>query len=152
MKELLRSFNTIREIKVQGFIILSRSGSTFLRSRALSTPLVCSIVLPLTFVIWNRPTLLSFKDVLTIIATSSSSLAWFLSHLQMVSDFPLNQVKLPASFSKPMIHLLYFDLGFWIKSFKKFQSFTVSMETGSAPYFWHNILLSFQSGPWFCNM
>ena len=154
MKELLWSFNTIREIKVQGFIILSRSGSTFLRSRALSTPLVCSIVLPLTFVIWNRPTLLSFKDVLTIIATSSSSLAWFLSHLQMVSGFPLTQVQLPASFSKPVIHLLYFDLGFWIKSFKKFQSFTVSMETGSviSPYFWHNILLSFQSGPWFCNM
>ena len=50
MKELLWSFHTIREIKVQGFIILSRSGSTFLRSRALSTPLVCSIVLPLTFV------------------------------------------------------------------------------------------------------
>ena len=49
MKELLWSFHTIREIKVQGFIILSRSGSTFLRSRALSTPLVCSVVLPLTF-------------------------------------------------------------------------------------------------------
>ena len=165
MKELLWSFHTIREIKVQGFIILSRSGSTFLRSRALSTLLVCSIVLPLTFVNftnWGIRLIPVGHLKLTHFTVIQRRLDYY-CHIFVVTClvfipfangqwFSTQPSQIVCFFFQTNDHLLYFDLGFWIKSFKKFQSFTVSMETGSAPCFWHNILLSFQTGPWFCYM
>ena len=152
-------------IKAKGCIILLQSDSTFLTLKgfedSLSLP-KCVVILFLrvsqieacSWALWVtcRPRLLPFEDVLTIIATSPTSVGYFSLHLLIVNGSPLTQVQLPASFFKLMFHLSYSDLWFWIRSFKKFHYFTVSMEIRSAPRFWHNFLLSFQFIPWCWNM
>ena len=147
-------------------IIVLQSDNTFLTLKGFEeAPGLpkCVVILPLRVSQieacgWSRwvtcrPSLPPSEDALTIIATSPSSLGWFSFHLLIVSGFPLTQVQLRPFFSKPMIHSLYrFKLlRFWIRSFKKFHSFTVSMETRSAPWFWHNFLSSCQFGPRFCS-